>query len=77
MKSDIEGECSRYGQVLSVTIPRSAEDGAGNVFVEYADVQQACTAATALIGRKFKGRIVRIHFVPASQLADKKYTVPF
>lgn len=64
IKEDIQYECSRFGRVLSIQIPRpnpSSRDlvpGEGKVFVEFENVSQASAAKNALQGRKFASRIV-------------------
>ena len=75
IKSDIETECSRLGQVLSVVIPRGEDIGVGNVIVEYPSIHQAAGAVVALIGRRFNGRIVRAAFMSETAFANKQYNV--
>lgn len=59
-------ECSPYGEVLQVLIPR-AKDGyppqsEGNIFVEFSRPDMARTAAASLIGRKFAERTVVVEY---------------
>ena len=75
IKADIETECSRFGQVLSVAIPRGESPGVGNVIVEYPNIQQAASAAVSLIGRRFNKRIVRATFMSEASYANKQYNV--
>lgn len=68
---DVRQECEKYGNVMSVTIPRPAltddgkldpamppVDGLGRVFVEFADREDAARAQSNLAGRKFNGHVV-------------------
>ena len=75
IKSDIETECSRFGQVLSVVIPRGEDPGVGNVIVEYPSIQQAAGAVVALIGRRFNKHIIRAAFMSETAYANKQYNV--
>ena len=75
IKSDIETECSRFGQVLSVVIPRGEDPGVGNVIVEYPIIQQAAGAVVALIGRRFNKHIIRAAFMSETAYANKQYNV--
>ena len=64
---DIREECTRYGAVRSVEIPRPLEGvedvpGVGKVFVEFVSVSDCVKAQQALTGRKFANRIVVTSF---------------
>ncbi|KAK8789834.1 hypothetical protein WA158_006614 [Blastocystis sp. Blastoise] len=73
IKNDIETECTKYGQVLSVIIPRKGEAGSGTVLVEYATIDQACIAAVSIIGRKFNKKYLRLSFMPEAKFTAKQY----
>ena len=75
IKADIETECSRFGQVLSLVIPRGESPGVGNVIVEYPNIQQAASAAVSLIGRRFNKRIIRATFMSETSYANKHYNI--
>ena len=75
IKADIETECSRFGQVLSMVIPRGESPGVGNVIVEYPSIQQAASAAVSLIGRRFNNHIVRASFMSDTAFVSKQYNV--
>lgn len=67
IKEDVQQECSQYGNVLSVLIPRG-KDGfvnvtEGSIYVMFSDVSMAVKAAGALYGRKFAERVVIVEFV--------------
>ncbi|KAG0330001.1 U2 small nuclear RNA auxiliary factor 2 [Podila humilis] len=63
---DIKEECSKFGQVLDVKIPRPvpgmAVPGVGKIFVLYSNSDEATTALRALSGRKFADRTVLTSF---------------
>ncbi|XP_033252644.1 splicing factor U2AF 50 kDa subunit-like [Drosophila miranda] len=73
IRTDIEQECSKYGEVLSLKIPRPLASGAegeggvdsgtrpkgcGKVYVHFGTIEDSEKALGALSGRKFSGRIV-------------------
>ena len=63
---DVRHECSRYGTVYEVIIPRSI-DGfppqcEGSVYVKFQDRDMAKSAAAALSGRKFADRVVVVDY---------------
>lgn len=68
IRDDIKGECTKYGPVISLQIPRPVPDvtvpGLGKIFVEFASVEFAQRAQLALSGRKFAGRIVVTSYIP-------------
>uniref|UniRef100_A0A671LR11 Splicing factor U2AF subunit n=1 Tax=Sinocyclocheilus anshuiensis TaxID=1608454 RepID=A0A671LR11_9TELE len=55
-------ECSKYGQVKSIEIPRPVDGlevpGTGKIFVEFTTVFDSQKAMQALTGRKFANRVV-------------------
>ncbi|VDP17067.1 unnamed protein product [Soboliphyme baturini] len=59
---DIREECTKYGAVKSVEIPRPIEGldvpGVGKVFVEFSNVAECQRAQQGLTGRKFANRVV-------------------
>uniref|UniRef100_A0A1I7YNL7 Splicing factor U2AF subunit n=1 Tax=Steinernema glaseri TaxID=37863 RepID=A0A1I7YNL7_9BILA len=59
---DIKEECSKYGHVKSLEIPRAVAgtetSGVGKVFVEFSDSNECQKAQAALTGRKFANRVV-------------------
>uniref|UniRef100_T1JXY9 RRM domain-containing protein n=1 Tax=Tetranychus urticae TaxID=32264 RepID=T1JXY9_TETUR len=59
---DIEEECSKYGVVRSIEIPRPIPGveipGVGKVFVEFSTIPECQRAQQALTGRKFSDRVV-------------------
>lgn len=74
IKADMLDECSKYGNVQSILIPRPVEGenqppGVGKVYVEYEDVPPAVKAKAALHGRKFGGRSVQVTFIDPEKFA--------
>ncbi|XP_047143470.1 splicing factor U2AF 65 kDa subunit isoform X4 [Hydra vulgaris] len=59
---DIREECSKYGRIRSMQIPRPNNEflvsGIGKVFIEYATSGESKVASEALAGRKFANRVV-------------------
>lgn len=72
---DVSGECSQYGRVTKIIIPRS-KDGFppscdGSVFIQYADLNGSQAAAGALSGRKFAERVLAVEFVSSFALFSR------
>jgi splicing factor U2AF subunit len=60
---DVREECSKYGKVLDLRIPRPSggsrqSPGVGKIFVKFDTVESATNALKALAGRKFSDRTV-------------------
>ncbi|KAM9489316.1 U2 small nuclear RNA auxiliary factor 2a isoform 2-T2 [Clarias gariepinus] len=59
---DVREECSKYGQVKSIEIPRPVDGlevpGTGKIFVEFMSVFDSQKAMQGLTGRKFANRVV-------------------
>ncbi|GMI30333.1 hypothetical protein TeGR_g2244, partial [Tetraparma gracilis] len=60
---DIKEECGNFGTLLSCTVPRAGEIGAGTVFLEYADLASSARAKKGLEGRTFAGNLVGVTYV--------------
>lgn len=62
IKEDIHEECSKYGTILEVKIPRPAgvrsSAGVGKIYIKYEDPEKAQTAIKSLAGRQFSRRTV-------------------
>jgi len=76
ISEDIHSECSKYGQVKSVVIPRPSAQGApvpgvGKVFVEFASPDQAGKARAELEGRQFASRVVAATFYDEGRFAKR------
>merc|ERR1711981_492518 len=61
--ADIKEECSNYGTVEEVVIPRPSTDGSvvlglGKGYIKFADASSCEKANTALSGRTFDGKKV-------------------
>ncbi|KAI5288061.1 hypothetical protein KEM55_009185, partial [Ascosphaera atra] len=60
---DVEEECSKYGKILEIKVPRPSSSmkqnpGVGKIFVKYETKEAAGEALRALAGRKFSDRTV-------------------
>ncbi|XP_016946649.1 splicing factor U2AF 50 kDa subunit [Drosophila biarmipes] len=75
ISSDIKQECTKYGEVRSLKIPRpigpAPQRGCGKVFVQFETVEDCQRALKSISGRKFSGRIVMTSFYdPEKYLAN-------
>ncbi|XP_020223623.1 splicing factor U2af large subunit A isoform X1 [Cajanus cajan] len=75
---DMRQECSKFGTLVNVVIPRPPPDGepapgVGKVFLEYVDVDGATKARAGLNGRKFGGNQVIAVFYPENKFAQGDY----
>ncbi|WJX43440.1 hypothetical protein P8452_30543 [Trifolium repens] len=75
---DMRQECSKFGTLVNVVIPRPQPDGdlsggVGKVFLEYVDIEGATKARTGLNGRKFGGNEVIAVFYPENKFAQGDY----
>lgn len=65
---DVREECSKYGSVKSLDIPRPITGvevpGVGKIFVEFHTTADSENAQKNLAGRKFANRVVVTSFVP-------------
>lgn len=80
MFEDLREECSKYGQVVEVKVPRPANpalsaalfgtDNYGKAFVRFADAAGAAAAQARIHGRMFAGNMVQAMFLtPAAYAA--------
>ncbi|KAF1975179.1 hypothetical protein BU23DRAFT_552594 [Bimuria novae-zelandiae CBS 107.79] len=62
IKEDIQEECSKYGTILEIKVPRPAgvrsSAGVGKIYIKYEDPEKAQTAIKSLAGRQFSRRTV-------------------
>lgn len=71
---DVQEECSKYGQILGLKIPRPSggsrqSAGVGKIFVKFDTVESTTNALKALAGRKFSDRtVVTTYFSEVSHL---------
>jgi len=74
---DIREECSKYGTLRSLNIPRPNSDysvpGVGKIFLEYATSSDARRASEALAGRKFSSRVVVTAFYDPELYARQEF----
>ena len=65
---DVRGECSQYGKVVKILIPRSKEgfpvEIEGNIYLQFETIMDAAAAANALGGRKFADKTCQCDFFP-------------
>lgn len=76
---DMQEECGKHGEIVSVVIPRPGKDtdektpGIGKVFVQYASVDAATKARDALNGKKFGGATVVADFLDEDDFRARKF----
>lgn len=65
----MEGECSKYGQIVQMKVPRPIggsrqSAGVGKIYVKFDSTESAKKALQALAGRKFADRTVVTTYFP-------------
>lgn len=74
---DVREECSKFGKLLTVVIPRpnsaGAVSGLGKVFLEYSSLDESQAASQVLNGRKFSGRVVQTFFIDEEKFAKREF----
>ncbi|XP_020626592.1 splicing factor U2AF 65 kDa subunit-like [Orbicella faveolata] len=74
---DVRTECSKYGKVVSLEIPRPVEDfeppGCGKIYVEFGSPDDSKNAAQSLAGRKFANRVVVTSFYSPEMYHRKEF----
>ena len=66
---DVHEECSKYGKIIDVKVPRPTgggrqSTGVGKIFVKYENAEDTKKALQALAGRKFADRTVVTTYFP-------------
>lgn len=66
---DVREECSKYGEIVEIKVPRPVggsrqSAGVGKIFVKYDTPESATKALKALAGRKFADRTVVTTYFP-------------
>ena len=83
MIEDTKEECSNFGKVQAVTVPRPGQDGApptrglGRLFVEMSTEEEAKAVLVALKGRTFDSRTVDVKFYPQDAFVTGDYGITF
>lgn len=74
---DIRSECTKYGTVASLEIPRPIPGhevrGVGKVFVEFSNPTECQKAQAALTGRKFGNRVVVTSYYDFDQYHRREF----
>lgn len=70
---DTREECSQYGNLVSVNIPKVGEVGATKVFLEYSSLEEASKAVQGLQGRTFDGQQVQASYFDEAKYAAGNY----
>ncbi|OQS02136.1 splicing factor U2af large subunit [Thraustotheca clavata] len=76
LKEDIEEECSKYGSIVSLVIPRPQDGipGVGKVFIRFENIAGAVTALKALKGRKFGGNVVAVSYIDVDDFENNRFS---
>lgn len=70
---DTTEECSQFGQLVNVVIPKGNEVGATKIFLEYTSESDAAKAIGGLEGRTFDGRKVEADYFDETKFTKKDY----
>ncbi|KAF3965025.1 hypothetical protein ACB098_05G083900 [Castanea mollissima] len=78
ISEDMRDECSKFGTLVGIIIPRPDQNGdwipgVGKVFLEYSDISGCANARNALNGRKFGGNVVSAVYYPEDKYYIKDY----
>merc|ERR1712150_335010 len=77
LTDDIRNECSKYGKIRSLHIPRPSSDfqvpGVGKIFIEYFTSADCKKASEGLAGRKFANRVVVTAFYDPELYARQEF----
>lgn len=74
---DVMDECSKYGKVLRVMIPRPDIEGdhvpgLGKIFIEFAASEECALAQKKIAGRQFNDRALITAFFDPTRFAEGK-----
>jgi splicing factor U2AF subunit len=74
---DVRGECSNYGEVDTILIPRQREgypaSCEGNIYTKFTDPNMARNAAMKLSGRKFADRTVIVEYFDEGRFQNRMF----
>ncbi|XP_059435958.1 splicing factor U2af large subunit B-like isoform X2 [Corylus avellana] len=75
---DMQDECSKFGTLVDIIIPRPNQNGeqipgVGKVFLEYSDIIGCANARNALNGRKFGGNAVNAFYYSEDKFKTRDY----
>lgn len=79
ISEDIKIECSKYGKVLDVFMPRKDIDdnilpGNGNAYVEFSTVDECKQARKFLVGSRFNNRIVTMVYFSEEKYKNRDFS---
>jgi splicing factor U2AF subunit len=73
---DTQQECSQFGQLVRVVIPRDTSFENPRVYLEYSTSNDAALAIRELQGRTFDGRQVQAAFYDEEKFSRQEYGSP-
>lgn len=76
--SDIKDECSNYGPIEELIIPKPSTDGStvpgvGKAYIKFADEASSKKASDALTGRTFDGKKVACNYLSEDAFASRTF----
>ena len=73
VREDVELECSTFGPLLRLEIPRVSEKGQGFVFVQFSTMEDAIVAKKACKGRTYGDKMVEVIFYSKLDFENGRY----
>mmetsp|Transcript_6283 Transcript_6283/g.9248 ORF Transcript_6283/g.9248 Transcript_6283/m.9248 type:complete len:352 (-) Transcript_6283:570-1625(-) len=70
---DTGEECSQFGELVSIQMPKAHEAGATKIFLEYASTEDALKAIQSLAGRTFDGRSVEADYYSEEKFTKREF----
>ena len=70
---DTKEQCSEFGNLVQVVIPKAGEPGATKIFLEYGSESDAAAAIQALEGRTFDGRLVEANYFEEEKFRRRQF----
>jgi len=75
---DIREECSKFGRIRSMEIPRPVDGyqvpGVGKIYIEYTSPSETQAASDSLSGRKFASRVVLTSYYDPDRYAARDFS---
>lgn len=66
---DVTSECSKFGRVVKISMPRPPHPAAGQIFLQYSAPHEASVAYQSLSGRTFADRVIKVNYIQPQQWA--------
>lgn len=69
---EFRSEIDKRGRVLMLYVPRTGAQ-AGNIYLEFATVEEAKGIRKIMYGRGFNGRVLRVTFIPPKAFHQREF----